>query len=909
MRRLRSFLWRMRGLVRARQIDADVRSQIEAHLEEAAEEHMRRGLSAEEARRAARVEFGSVAGAEETCRDVRGRWHQDLTKDLGYGLRMLRRSPGFSAIAILSLAVGIGANSAIFSIVDSVLLRPRPVADPERLVALYVGEREQPYQTCSYPSYLELRDRNQVFSGLAAYTIRQFRLGDANEVEYVWGETVSADYFDVLGVRPALGRTFVAEEGQQPGRDPVVVISHGLWRRRFNSDASVVGRAVTINGQKLTVIGVTAPQFMGMTGGIAAEMWVPLMMMPALEPAKGNLIGSRGSRWLVLAGRLRPEVSVEQAQAHFDALSLQMQALHPEEWRSQERSGLRELFVWVLPERATRMHPSMREAVYGAVALLVAVVNLVLLITCMNLAGMLLARAVARRREIAVRLALGASRFRLIRQLLVESVLLSLIAGALGLVAGVWILGLLLAFMPPLPEGIRVAFGLTLDWRVVAYTMGFATLTGMLFGLAPALQSSKTDVASVMKDEAGASAGGYRRSRLRSVLIVAQVALSLLLLISAGLLLRSLENVRPTRLGYASDQLVAASLSLDEVRYDRAKSQAFYRALSERIASLPGVRSVSLVEGMPGGFMSRQRRTTEIEGYTPAPEEDLHLDASFVGPNYFTNMKVPLVEGREFDARDRDGTPCVAVVNEAFRRRYFSGTGSPLGKHLAKFESDTKVACEIVGVVRDDEWQSLQRNVQPFFWLALYQSHRIRMSLIVNTEASPEPLIGMVRHAVRDLDPNLPASDIQTVGQYFEVSAYPFRLLGLVLVACGVMALLLAAIGIYGLVAYSVAQRTREIGIRIALGAAPREIVSIVVRQGMTLVAWGLGLGLFLSYGLTRALSAPLLEGELLFGVAATDPLTFAGVPLLLALAALAACAMPAIRATRIDPLEALRYE
>ena len=883
--------------LRARRQDEDLREEIQAHLEEAAEELVRQGLSPEEARRVARVRFGSVESVAEACRDARGRWLEDVIQDLGHGWRLLRRDRVFATIAILSLAFGIGANSAIFSIVNSMLLSPRPVADPERLVVLYTGDRDHPYETCSYPSYVELRDRStDVFTGLAAYGIQQFRLGDANEVEQVWGEVVSSNYFDVLGVRPYQGRMFVDADDRAPGASAVAVLSHGLWQRRFHSDPNLVGKAVTIDNRKLTVVGIAPPEYRGMTAGLASEVWIPTMTLPLVEPTKGlQKVTLRNSRWLTLVGRLAPGVAIEEAKARFEFLSRQMQAAHAEEWRSRQESGsIRELFVSVLPERDARVHPSMRTAAYAVAALLFVVVNLVLLIACMNLASMLLARAVVRRKEIAVRLSLGAGRGRIIRQLLAESVLLSTIAGAIGVALGVWLLDLLLAFMPAFPEGIRLALDLRLDWRVLLYAVGFSTVTGVLFGLVPAVHGSRTEVSAVLKDDS--LAGGYRRSRIRAALIVIQVGFSLLLLIGAGLVLRSLDKVRPTRLGFPSENVVVAPLSLED-RYGRRESQDFYRRLSERIASLPGVQAVTLVEGMPGGFLSRSRRSIEIEGYRASPSESLEIDASIVGPRYFTNMGVPIVQGRDFDERDRDGAPCVAVVNEAFCRRY----GTALGKHLQ--------TCAIVGVVRDDRWQSLQREARPFFWMPVLQSHETRMSLLVNVKGEPAGHIAAVRRAIRELDPNMPVSDVQTIADYFQGGAYPFRLLGFVFAACGVAALLLATIGIYGLVAYTVVQRTREIGIRVALGASRRAVLQLVVGGGMALVSWGLAVGLLLSLALTRVLASSVFGTELLFGVSAIDSLTFASVAMLLAFVALVASCVPALRATRVDPVEALRYE
>ena len=499
-----------------------------------------------------------------------------LVSDLRYGARMLWKNKGITAVAVISLAAGIGANSAIFSVAYSILFRPRPVAAPEQLVELYSGHRGQPFQSSSYASYLDFRERNEVFSALAAYGLDQFRLGFSNDVEQVWGESVSGNYFDVLGIQLHQGRGFLDEEDQVPNRNPVVVIGYALWQRRFDSDPAMVGKAVTLNNVPMTVVGIAPPQHTGMMRGLAAELWVPAMMKPALEPSRGEHALGRRSKWVTMVGRLKPGATIDQARAQFDVLSAQMRAAYPDEWRErrEEAGETREYFVSVLPERQTRVHPQMRTAAYALVALLFVIVDLVLVIACMNLAAMLLARAVARRSEIGVRLALGAGRSRIIRQLLTESVLLSLIAGAAGIVLAMWTLNLLVAFMPPLPEGFRVAVDLSLDWRVVAYTTVFSTITGILFGLAPALHGTKADVSTILKDESTGSTSRQRTSRLRSSLVTTQVAFSLLLLIGAGLVLRSLEKVRPTRLGFDSNDFVVAPLSLDETAYNRGSIPA-----------------------------------------------------------------------------------------------------------------------------------------------------------------------------------------------------------------------------------------------------------------------------------------------------------------------------------------------
>ncbi|MEN3326731.1 MAG: hypothetical protein V7638_1538 [Acidobacteriota bacterium] len=836
-----------------------------------------------------------------------------LLNDLRYGAKMLWKSRGVTVVAVISLAIGIGANSAIFSLLNSLLLRPRPVSHPEQLVEFYVSEGEQhPYSATSYPSYIDLRDRNDVLSGLAAYGIRQFKFGEANEVEQIWGEAVSGNYFDVLGVAAQRGRTFSADEDVVPRRNPVAVISHSLWQRRFNSDPELIGKTVTLNEQPLTVIGIAPPQYTGMMRGLSIEIWVPMAMMPAVEAIGDRTLTSRGNRGLYMVGRLKPGATLAQARTRFDLITRDMQAAYPEEWLSKSESGrTRVSAITVLPESETRLPPDMQSAAYGVFALVFVIVNLVLLIACINLAGMLLARAVTRRREMAVRLAIGASRSRIVRQLLTESVLLSIIAAAAGILFAIWFLNAIVAAIPALPEGIRVALDLRLDWHVVIYTIAFSTITGILFGLAPALQSSKADVSTVLKDDSSLFTGFYRKSRTRMALVVAQVAFSLLLLVGAGLVLRSLEKIRPTRLGFSTESMVVGIVRLDEAKYDRAKTQEFYRQLSERLAALPGVQSASLVDEMPVTFMGGRRSSIDIEGYRPGANEDMQIAAVLAGPRYFTNMKVPFVRGRDFDERDREGAPCVAVVNEAFGEKYFRGSSS-LGKHLLKYggaENAPKIPCEIVGVIRDNEWQALEKQVHPFYALALQQSQRKQFMLVASAVGDPASLISGVRNTIRELDPMIPVADVQTLGNYFSIGLFPFRMLAVVMGGCGLMALLLATLGIYGIISYSVAQRTRELGIRIALGAVQRDILRMVIGQGMFLVIVGLGIGLLLSLVLTRVLTSSLLDLELPLPVSAIDPLTFTGVTVLLAFVALAACYIPARRATKVDPIEALRYE
>jgi macrolide transport system ATP-binding/permease protein len=905
--------------------EAEIVEELSRHLDDCYAESLARGATPEAAHHAALAELSE----DETLRRELSRVERraapepivlgtnrrrnmiaDIWQDLRYGARMLVKSKGMTIIALLSLAAGIGANIVIFSIVNSILLRPRPVAQPDRLVELYTSDHESLYNYTSYPSYLDFRERNEVFTGLAAYRGTLFKMGSGEQVEEVLGETVSGNYFDVLGVRPFKGRAFLPEEDRTPGSHPVAVISHSLWLRRFNADPDVIGKTITLDNVTLTIIGVAPQEYTGMGRGLAIDVWAPAMMAPQLAPEVGMpKLTSRGDRWVTLIGRLKPGVTLEQARARFDLLTRELREAHPEEWRQRrgDTGETYELSVTILPESETRIHPGdeARTAVYALIALLMAIVNLVLLIACMNLANLLLARAVARRKEIAVRLALGASRFRLIRQLLAESALLALIAGAAGMAIGLWLLDLFIAFMPPLLGAVRLALDVRLDWHVLLYALVFSTLTGMLFGLAPALQASKADVVKALKDEASLFAGGYRQSRLRNGLVVAQVTFSMLLLIGAGLTLRSLEKLRPTRMGFESENMLVATLELNERQYDPQRSQGFYLRLSERISALPGAQAVTSASVI-GGFSGRR---IGVEGYQPGPNEDMQIRSNTVGPRYFTTMKIPFVEGRDFDERDREGAPCVAIVNEAFARRYFAPEGRALGGRLINRWRDPVQRCEIVGVVRDDKLQSLREEPLPAYAFPFLQFHERRISMLVSATGDPGSLTLTVRRAIQSLDPNISIIGVKTVSEHFNTMLFPLRVFGLLIGACGALVLLLAAIGVYGVVSYSAAQRTREIGVRVALGAMERDILKLVVGQGMKLVMYGLGVGLALSLALMRLLTSSLFRIDLLFGVNATDALTFIGVTTLLAGVALAACYLPARRATKADPMVALRSE
>jgi macrolide transport system ATP-binding/permease protein len=904
---LRMICTRIYGLLRKNRIEQDMEEEMRFHLWMRTRENIERGMRPDEAEQEARRRFGNLGHIKDLGRDIKGGgFMETLLQDLRYGARMMLKQPGFTTIAVLTLALGIGANTVVFSIINAVLFRPRPVAEPERLVELYSSDARNPYGFSSYQDYLSFRDQGEVFSGLAAYRPGRYKLGGEDGVEPVIGEAVSGNYFDVLGVKAFSGRTFLPEEDRTPGSHPVVVIGHDLWRRRFGADPALIGKPIKINNQALTVIGVAPPEYTGMLRGLAAEVWVPVMMIPRLGPADVN---NRGDNWLFIVGRLKPEATLEGARARFDLISAQLREAYPEFWRQIGANGATlEKSVTILPESETRIPPGEGAAAYAFSAVVLTIINMVMLIACLNLANLLLARATARGKEMAVRLALGAARWRIVRQLLTESVALTALAAAAGVLLAMWLMNALAASLPAF-QGIRFAIDLQLDWRVLLYTSAFSFLVGLLFGLAPALQASRPDVIVNLKDGANVFAGDRRQSRLRNGLIVAQVALSAVLLVGAGLVMRSARNLNPINQGYDSLNLVVAPIRLEERLYDRARSQDFYRRLAERTRALPGVREVVFAARLPAPGLDRGRSPVGIEGYQPSPGEDMALETNTIGPGYLMAMNIPITNGRDFDERDREDAPCVAVVNEALAQRYFAG-GRALGKHLIKHAGQRPdQLCEIIGVVRDDKFQSLRTEPLPWYAFALSQSRSTSATMLVHTEGPPENLVPTVRREIQALDQTILVSNVLTLNDTFGPLLYFYRLFGLLVGGGGLLAIILAVIGIYGMVAYAVSRRTREIGIRMALGADKQKILRLVIRQGMILVVYGLGAGLLLALTLTQTLTSSIFEIPILIGENATDPLTFGSTALLLIVVALLACYLPARRATKLDPMVTLRSE
>ena len=811
-----------------------------------------------------------------------------MINDIRYALRMIVKTPTFTVLAMLALALGVCANTTIFSFINGLLLRPLTgIKDPESVVGVYTSDYSSGlYGASSYPDYVDFRNQADAFENLAAYTQTVLNATGETEAERLRGVIVTGNYFEVLGVKAQLGRPLQALD-EQPSNEQPVVISDGLWQRRFSADASVVGQTLRLNGKPYTIVGVTDPSFGGLRLGLPPEFWLP--MTTASEDATSG----RGDRGLELTGRLKPGVTPQQAQTQLTTIAARLAQAYPQtNLGTLERPNEPRPITVV---RESRVEPRAQIAIWRVSLLLFAVVGLVLLIACANVANLLLVRASVRRREIAVRLALGASRSRLIRQLLTESLLLALLGGALGLLLTQWTARMLPGFFPANDAN---GLDLSLDWLVFVFNLGVTLLIAVLFGLAPALQSTRINLLPSLKDEAGVQGQRSRRIGLRDALVVSQLALSLVLLVGAALFVRSLRNAISFDPGFVAQNLLIASIETRGASLNKQQGQAFYQQAVERAGSLPGVQAVTLTAIAPLGG-GGQRRGVEFEGYQPQKNEDTETNTNVIGLNYFSTMGIPVVAGRDFNAQDREGGPSAVIVNEEVARRYYGGNA--LGKRL-KIGSDSPFS-EIVGVVRNAKYRNLREQSLPFIYIPLGQEHHAGMVLMVRTAGDPAALVASVRSEMRALNKDVPVFSVQTMEERIGGQLAADRMIAVLLSVFAGGALLLAAIGIYGVMGYAVAQRTHEIGIRIALGAEQRDILRLVLGQGVLLILIGAGVGLALAFAATRVLQS------LLFGVSATDPLTFAVVLLVLVGVALLACYLPARRATKVDPLVALRYE
>jgi predicted permease len=817
-----------------------------------------------------------------------------LMQDIRYGFRMLWKSPGFTLIAVLTLALGIGANTAIFSGVSAFILRPLPVGEPSRVVRLFeIYNDPNDYNGFSYPDYLEYRDQNHSFEGLLGYRMVQAALSESDQNDIIWGELVTGNYFDVLRVRPTLGRAFLPEEDKAPGARPVVVLGYSLWQRRFNADPALVGKTVTLNGLAYTVVGIAPREFTGTKFALSMDFWVPIMMQAQIMRGDHDRLNVRDDHWFATMGRLKAGVTIEQAASEMTTIAQRLEQQYPKE---REKNGR----VIVRSEIEGRFEEAAGTVRLG-VGLAMALISMVLLIACANVANLLLARAVTRRREIGIRLALGASRARLIRQLLTESVMLSLLGGMLGLLLAFWATDWMQGFIPVIPYTVSLSF--SPDLRALGFTLAVSVLTGVVFGLAPALQASNPDVVPVLKGETPTVGHGLRRFTLRNLLVVSQIALSLVVLVCGALFIKSAHNARSIDPGFATSHILAVTMNPSLLGYTDEQGKQFYRQLVERVEALPGVESASVSSLLPLGDSSSSRGPVVAEGQQepPSSNESGTILVNFVGPKHFETLQAPLVEGRDFTWRDDANAPGVIIINETMAKRYWPNE-SALGKRL-RVGDEKSPWREVVAVAKDGKYRSLGENPKPYMYLPVLQSYRPELILVVRTAGDPLALVGAVRSQVQALDPRLPIYDIKTMKEHMTYALWAIQMGASLSTAFGLLALLLAATGLYSLMAYSVSQRTREIGIRMALGAQVSDVLRMVTMQGMTLAFFGVAAGLCVALVATRILSS------LLYGVSATDLVIFVGIPLLLAAVALLACYIPARRAAKVDPMVALRYE
>jgi predicted permease len=892
---------RLRGLLRRDAVIQDIDEELRLHVELETQANIARGMKPEEARRAAVKSFGNLGRIRDLAYQVRGGGMlETLWQDLRYGMRMLFKRPGFTLVAVTTLALGIGANTAIFSVIDALLLRPLPYRAPEQLVKVFQA-RPDPARgmlpaNWSYPRFEILGDQSQSFAAVAGFGRNLYNLTGTDEPEQLQVEMVSASYFPLLGVDAVVGRTFATDEDKAPGANLALLLGYGLWQRRFGGNRQVIGNTIELDKHAFTVVGVLPPGFRGQDG--AADAWVTMMAAPLLR-YKGTLTAPN-NYWFQVIARLKDGVTPAQAQAEMQQIGEEIEQKYP----VPKETFLRGVNApTIVPLQAAKVDPAIRKSFL----ILLAAVGIVLLTTCANTANLLLARAVARRREFALRAALGARRHRLIRQLLTESMLLALLGGGLGILVGRWGLELLKDFHPSDNAQFWTSytrafdfFTINLDWRVLSFNFALALLTGMVFGLVPAIQSSLVDVNEALKESAGGSAvrfSGLRKLNARSLLIVAEVALSLILLIGAGLMIKSLARLQAVDLGFMPNSVLTMSAPSRD-----AKPELYERLLS-RVQALPGVESASLGSTAPLlGYSSKT--VMDIEGRSGNAQVVVGFHS--VSPDYFRTLRINVLKGRVFTEQDRAGTPRVALINQAAADNLFPDE-EPLGKRIQPsidqmYPTGEKFV-EIVGVVANVRYGRLEEPIEPNVYLSYLQPTDPAQTLVLRTNIDSAAITAAVRREVQELDRNMPLTGVRTMEERSREATSPARFITVLLALFAALALLLSATGIYGVVAYSVSARTRELGIRMAIGAQAGDVLWLVLTHGMSLAMVGVVLGLGGAFALTR-----LLQG-LLFGVKATDPLIFAGVAVLLTLAALAACYIPARRARKMDPMLALRYE
>jgi predicted permease len=811
-------------------------------------------------------------------------------QDVKFGLRMLAKNPGFTAVAVLTLALGIGATTTVFSWIDGVLLHPLPgVEKADELLSFETVGPNGEALTTSYPDYRDYRDHLTLLAGIAATQIEPLSIGEDDHGEQVWGELVSGNYFAVLGVKPVLGRAFLPEEyGDKPGAFPIVVISHRLWRGHFNSDPHVVGRTIAVNRQQLTIVGVAPPDFRGTIGGLAFDLWVPFIMHPQLQGVGEWMLRDRQTRQLIVIARLKPGVTREQARSEIAGLARRMA-----EADADTNTGIS---ATVLP--LWKSNFGMQGALLAPLEILMAVCFVVLAIVCANVANLLLARFTARQREFSVRLALGAGRFRLARQVLTESLVLASAGALAGIVLAMWMGGSLQYLLPP--SHFPYAVDIHLNSHMLAFTILLGVAAAVLAGVAPAVHAARADLNESLKEGGRSDAAGQAPHRLRGLLVIVEVSLALVALVCAGLLVRSFQATEGVNPGFDPDHVLLSRFFISTSGYNLEQRKQFCLRLRERLESSHGVTAVAYSDVEPLGPLSGWWEDMQVQGYVPGENENMKIYRSVVSPGYFRLMRIPLLEGRDFTEHDDENAAPVLIVNQSFVRRFFAGR-SPLGQRVHGWGEWFTV----VGVVKDSKYLNLTEAPRPYFYVAFRQIYRADMGLAVyiRTAQGPSAAADLMRREVRGIDPSVTVIDAMPLAEHVVQTLFAEKIAANLLSVLGTLALLLAAVGLYSVMAYAVTQRTHEIGIRMALGATRKDVVKLIVGQGLALTLAGIGAGLVAALALTRLLTS------FLYGTTTTDPATFIGVSVLLASVALLASYIPAWRATKVDPMVALRYE
>ena len=883
----RTFLQRLAALFRRRRLENDLDDEFRSHLEMSIDLNLRKGMTPADARREALRSFGGLEQTKELYREQRGLPMIETTlQDLRFGLRMLRRTPGFSILAILCLTLGIGANAAVFSWVEGILFRPYPaVTHQEQLLALAGTARgESGHTAISWPDFADLQRNCTLFDAFFVSKIMGTTLSIGDRAEVTTGSIVSANYFDALGVHPILGRGF--EPGEDAGRNahPVTVVSYQLWKGRFKGDPQIIGKTQRLNNVVHTIVGVTPEGFYGTFVGWAMHFWVPASMEEIFESG-GYKLEDRGARWIEAYVRLKPGVTHQQAQQEISAVAKRLEADYPDTNRGR---GIMLWPLWQTPfNNAGTLLPTLE--------IMLAVVVFVLLIACANVGNLLLVRSFARRHEMTVRLAIGAGRGRLVKQLFTEGLILSALGAVGGLLTAHWCRHALVLLFPA-RGGVAMHLPGEIDWRVLALSAGVCLITTLVLGLVPAFQTRKIDLAGALKSDSVGVVGGGGRAWVRSGLVVIQVSLSFVLLVGAGLLLQSLQRIRTTSPGFSTHGVLDTAVNLVSAGYDAPRAQTFQDELLDRVKALPGVESATFARMTPLSYGSYSSTPVAVDGYQPPPEEQPIVEYNEVGPDYFTTLGIPLVSGRQFTRADDERAALVAVVNETMAAKYWPGR-NPIGERVQVKGRWMRV----VGMAKDSKYQSVRETPKPFFYVPLRQNFSRGAGLYIRTPLSPETMASALMREVHALDGNLALYEVITLQEQVDRSTSPQMVAVTLVGILGGLALLLAAIGLYGVMSYAVSQGTRELGLRMALGAGASNLLRLVLSRGLALTAGGVALGAAVALGLTRLL------GSLLYKVSPRDPLAFGSAFVVMTIAALVACFLPAWRATRTDPARALR--